>query len=335
MAQQSGLLTRVQALDLGLSPNGIQALLRSNEWVWVRRGAYCDGEVWHAADPYRGRPLLRARAAVLLMRRDWVLSHDSSAHAHELDILPPDEPFVHVTRRASPTRGPRPASSTTWPGSGPSRWWSWPACAPWTWPARWSTSPASADISTVSSPPTPHSGWACRGPSSSPPTSHMANWPGITDVRTAVALADPRAQTVLESLGRDFVISLGIGVPDPQFPVQLPRGVVWGDIRVGNHLFECDGLLKYRPAAEGGVAVRPVEKVVADQIEREGLLRAEGLGVTRLTYADFFGDRRLEAEQRCLRDWRDTVDRHGTELHEHLARNAAEIRSRRSRPFGA
>ena len=97
MNAQDGLVTRAQALDLGLSPVSITALLR-RDWVVVRRGIYADATLWEQLDPYRGRPRLRTRAALLNVRRGWVLSHDSSAHEHGLDILQPDEPYVHITR---------------------------------------------------------------------------------------------------------------------------------------------------------------------------------------------------------------------------------------------
>ena len=335
MAQQSGLLARTQALDLGLSPNLIQSFLRSDEWVLVRRGVYCNADVWRAADPHRGRPLLRAKAAVLVMRRDSVLSHDSSAHAQVLEILSPEAPLVHVTR---------PGFTNAWTKAGVKHHLagfrseqvvdaSGMRCL--------DLARTVVDIARerghlhglVAADSAMRMGIK-RGELEAA-YEPMANWRGVTDVRTAVALADHRAETVIESLGRDFVMELGIGVPDLQFPVQLPRMTVWGDIRVGNHFFECDGLLKYIPVAQGGVATRPVEKVVAEEKERESLLRAEGLGMSRLVFADFFGDRRAQAKQRCMREWLDTVDRHGLELHSHLARNAAAIRARQSRSESA
>jgi hypothetical protein len=335
MAQQAGLLTRVQALDLGVSPNLIASLVRSEQWMPVRRGAYCDGEVWRAADPYRGRPLLLAKAALLLMRRDCVLSHDSSAHAQMLDILAPDQPFVHVTR---------PGFTNAWTKAGVKHHL-----------ARYRPDQVAVvegtrcldlartvvDIArerghlhgVVAADSAMRMGVTRAELEAA--YAPMTSWRGVTAARSAVEMANPLAQTVIESLGRDFVWELGIGVPDCQFPVQLGRGTVWGDIRVGNHLFECDGLLKYVSASRGGVAVQPVERVVADEKQRESMLRAEGLGVSRLVYADFFGPRRIEAKRRCLREFRDTVDRYGTELHEHLARNAAAIRARQDRPDSA
>ena len=93
-----GLVTREQLLDLGITPSLIRRLLEHDELVRVRRGVYSDPVAWAAADEYRGRPRLRARAALMRMRRGWVLSHDSAAHDLGLEILQPDTPLVHITR---------------------------------------------------------------------------------------------------------------------------------------------------------------------------------------------------------------------------------------------
>ena len=98
IASGQGLVTATQLLDNGVSPTTIRHLVRSGELVVVRRGVYADGEAWRALDEQRGRHRLRTRAAVATMRRNFVISHDSAAHEHELDILVPPDPHVHITR---------------------------------------------------------------------------------------------------------------------------------------------------------------------------------------------------------------------------------------------
>ena len=71
----------------------------------------------------------------------------------------------------------------------------------------------------------------------------MTNWPHVRRTRLAVDFADPRAESLVETLGRlarcrDSGSEERIG---PQFPAPVGGRVVWGDIRVGCHLFECDG----------------------------------------------------------------------------------------------
>jgi hypothetical protein len=160
--------------------------------------------------------------------------------------------------------------------------------------------------------------------------ARMHHWRGAPAARTSIELADPGAQTVIESLGRELVHELGIGFPETQFPVQTVRGVAWCDIRVGNHVFECDGRKKYLAPERGGIAVRDLEDIVWDEKQRQTLICAEGLGMSRLVWADFWGDRRAEAIARLRAEYAVTMSRFGEDLQLHLARNAEAIRRRLS-----
>jgi hypothetical protein len=115
------------------------------------------------------------------------------------------------------------------------------------------------------------------------------------------------------------VLELGIGDPQPQFAVRLDGRVVWCDLCVGNHVFEFDGRIKYRPVSEGGVATESAEEVVWAEKERERLVCAEGLGVSRIVWSDFFGAARDRARRRLLAEYAVTVNRFGTRLPDHLA----------------
>lgn len=331
MTAQGGLITRTQCLDLGLSPLSVRSALASGEWVWMCRGVYVDSEVWDALDEFRGRPLWRAKAAVLAMRRDCVLSHDSAAHALCLDILTPEELFVHVTRAgftgAWTKAGVKHHSARYRPEqvvhAGGMRALDMARTAVDIARERGFLDGLVAVDSALRMGVTRRELEAALEP--------MACWPGVTKARAAVEAGDPGAQTVIESLGRDLVIEMNIGVPDTQFPLQISTGVAWCDIRVGNHMFETDGLLKLLPVGQGGVATQPAARVLREQRRRESLICREGVGMTRWVYEDFFGARRAEAKASALRDFQVTVDRYGTELPEHLARNAAEIRAREAR----
>jgi hypothetical protein len=156
----------------------------------------------------------------------------------------------------------------------------------------------------------------------------MQHWPGVTNARSAVDLADPRAENAAESLARLLVIELGIGKPDPQFPVAIESGTAWCDIRVGNHKFELDGRIKYRSIENGGVATGPVDDVVWEEKKRERMVCAEGLGMSRIFWEDFWGAKRDLAKLRLRAEYAVTEARYGSELSEHLARSAAEIRAR-------
>ena len=324
--QQCGLITREQLLDLGVTPVMIRHMLRCGDLVSVRRGVFADPAVWAAADEYRGKPLLRARAAVMKMRRGWVLSHDSAAHAHEMEILAPSAPFVHVTR---------PGLTNAWTKAGVKHHL-----------ARFREDQvvevdglrvldlARTAVDIARERGLRHGLPACdsalrMGVSRGrmwDAVAPMHHWTGAPAARASVELADPGAQTVIESLGRELVHELGVGFPETQFPVQTARGVAWCDIRVGNHIFECDGRVKYLPLERGGVAVRDVDDVLRDEKQRQTLICAEGLGVSRLVWGDFWGDRRAEAAARLRAEYAVTAARFGSELHPRLAANAEAIR---------
>jgi predicted transcriptional regulator of viral defense system len=98
MASHGGLLSHAEALDCGLSANTIRQLIRSGRLVVLRRGMYADGELWAELDEHRGRHRLRTRAATRQMVRGFVISHDSAAYEHGLQIVEPPKPLVHITR---------------------------------------------------------------------------------------------------------------------------------------------------------------------------------------------------------------------------------------------
>lgn len=328
MAANHGLITRSQALDLGLSPNAIRALL-AEEWVVVRRGVYAERRLWEDLDPYRGRPRLQTRAALLKMTRGWVLSHDSSAHQQDLDILAPAHPFVHVTR---------PGHTNAWTKGGVKH-----HLAGFT----------PEQVVTVDGLPCLDLARTCcdiareRGVTHGVPamdaalrkgvprtalmvaSAPMDYWPGVTHVRQSIELADRGAATIAESLGRLLVKELGIGEVETQFPIQLRDQVAWCDLRVGCHIFEVDGHVKYRSTGSGGLAERP-DDVLWKEKTREREIRAQGLGVSRIIWKDFWNRRRAEAKQRLRADYDVTVSRFGTELPVHLERFAREMRGRRT-----
>ncbi|MDQ4052960.1 MAG: type IV toxin-antitoxin system AbiEi family antitoxin domain-containing protein [Actinomycetota bacterium] len=327
-ATRHGLITRAEALDLDVSPLDIAHLVRTGHWVIVRRGVYAEAALWDSLDEYAGQPLLRARAAVRKMRRSWVLSHDSSAHALGMAILTPDEPFVHVTR---------PGFTGAWTEFGVKHHL-----------ARYQPEqvtvvdglrvldPARTAVDIARERGLHHGVVACDAAMrmGTPRAALMAayepmrSWKGVRSARAAVELADPGAQNAHESLGRMLVTELGYGRPETQFPLMTAIGPVWCDLRVGRHMIELDGRIKYLPPERGGVATRSVEDVVWDEKKRERLIRDEGLGVSRVHWEDYWGARRIEAKARLRADIEETIARFGTELPERLVRQAAEMRAR-------
>ncbi len=325
-----GLLTRAQALDAGLSPGDIRRLLTSGELVSVRHGVYALGQVWDELDEFSGRPLLRARAAIRTMHREWVASHDSSAHLHRLPILNPPDPHVHITR---------PGFTGAWTKNGVKHHL-----------ARFlldqvvevddlrALDLARTAVDMAREHGRPYGEIACdaamrRGITRAAMEAALAlmgHWPYVGRARDAVAFADPGADSVVETCGRLLVAELGLDDVETQFPAMLEDGqVVWGDIRVGRHLFECDGKGKYTPVAEGGLATRTPTEVMWDEKKRERKLHRVGLGTSRIILEDYWNPQRDLVLARMRAEYEDTLARFGAHLPEHLARNARELRNRR------
>jgi hypothetical protein len=328
-ATQGGVLSRDQLLDLGVAPSEIRRMVRQGHWVRVRRGVYTTAEIWEALDEYVGRPRLRARAAILQMKRGWVLSHDSAAHEHGMQILYRPLNYVHVTR---------PGFTNAWTENGTKHHL-----------ARFSDEQRvivegrpTLDLARTAVDIARERGLkdglvACdaamrMGVSRSAlqvAVEPMENWPGSRTARTCVRIADPGAENVLESLGRELVLEAGIGAPETQFPVRTSEGTRWCDMRVGNHVIETDGKLKVLPVGGGGVATKPAADVLWDERKRERLVRDRRLVVTRLYWEDHWGERRLAAIRRLRADHAESVALYGAVLDPRLAQEAAEIRTRR------
>lgn len=321
-------MSRRDVLDCGITPSRLTLLLRSGVLVPVRRGVYANAAAWGSLDIYRGRPRLEARAAVMKMDRGWVLSHDSAALEWGLPLLRRPPKFVHITR---------PGYSSAWTRFGVKHHY-----------AHYQSSQVErvGELSVLNVARTvvdigrEHGEVACILAADAAIRSGVARaalieaylpmsyWPHITGVRSGVDFADGRAENPAESLGRILVDELGIGKTDPQFPIRLGDGVAWGDIRVGNHIFEIDGRIKYRSVAAGGVAQGSIEEVIWEEKKRERLIQAEGLGVSRIFWEDFWEPQRSTAKVRLRKEWQLSTDRFGLDLADHLARSAADIRSR-------
>jgi len=327
-ATHGGVLSRDRLLDLGVAPSEIRRMVRQGHWVRVRRGVYTTTEIWEALDEYVGRPRLRARAAALQMRRGWVLSHDSSAHEQRMPILTPLEPFVHVTR---------PGFTNAWTENGVKHHL-----------ARFTESQrvivdgrpmldlARTAVDIARERGTKDGLVACDSAMRMGVTrgelqiavEPMEDWPGSRAARLCVKLADPDADNVHESLGRELVYEAGIGTPDTQFPVRTSEGIKWCDIRVGNHIIETDGKIKVTSVADGGVATKSARDVIWDERKRERLVRDRRLVVTRVYWEDYRGERRQAAIRRLRADHADSVAQYGAVLDPELAREAEEIRAR-------
>jgi hypothetical protein len=314
LARQRGLITRRQALDLGMSGPHIDGLVRTGQWVLVRRGVYTPGHRWRALDLHDGRARARARAAYLQMRAAAVLSHESAARELGLAILTPDEDIIHVTRHGARGNGvehgvkhhraPYSASQVIVVEG-----------VPVLDAARTSVDIArehgyvhgvvacdsarqlGVDLASL---------WEAAAP--------MVCWPEVTVVRAAIQDSDPGAESVNESLGRILVNELGLGPVQTQFEIVDGSRHARCDMRIGRHLVECDGFAKYLSVEQGGLANEDAVRVVWREKQREDWLRGHRLGMSRLIWADYWGPRRELAKERLRREYDATCAAYGTDI---------------------
>lgn len=313
--RQHGLVTRGQALSAGYTAQEIRGLTRPDgEWVIVRRGVYLRRDLWDAAGDWSDKPLLRALAAHLVMERPHVLSHTSAGLLHRLPMLHPGNDLIHVTRpgvTGSRTRhgvkhhlaGFRPEQVVTIDGV-----------------EALDLARTAVDIGRELG--YQHGLVACdaalqRGITKTELQSTldvMTDWPHVTKARAAVEDSNPGAESIGETLAREVVQSLGLGPVQTQFSVQVPGAVHFVDMRVGRHLIEFDGKVKYLGRDAGGLADRAPEEVVWLEKQRQDAICAEGYGMSRLVWGDVWGAARRQTADRLRREIERTTQRFGTEL---------------------
>ena len=308
---QYGLITRRGALARGLVDQDLRRLVTSGELVVVRRGVYVTAAHWQDLDPYRAQPVLRIRAAALVLRcQPYVFSHDSAALLLGLGVPDGRTAQVHVTRRKVHGDADR-------AGIKHHR-------APYS-PAQVIMVDGLAVLDsarTALDMAREHglvAGVACCDAAlRDGVTRHdldaareaMRCWPYSRTVDAALAMADSGAESWLESEGRVLVHDLGIGRPQTQFGLADAGRTVWCDLRVGRHIFEIDGRLKYTNDNE--LDLDP-DAVLWREKQRQDFITGFKLGVSRITAHDCRAGR-AAARVRLLREYAATCTRFGTDL---------------------
>lgn len=333
-ARAGGLVTAGQLRQVGVSTRHLTTLVAAGRLVSVRRGVYTTAELWETWDDYHARPLARVRAADLTLRITHVFSHDSAAIVQGVPLLRPQDSAVHITR--TDMRGTRTKAGIHHHGAKyrPERVLVVDGLPVLDIPrtvvdlARehgYRAGLVAAD------------GAMQLGVSRSKLAAsarEMAGWPFSLTVDAVVADADPGAESAAETLGRELVVEAGLGPVETQFPVRIPGGVAWLDMRVGRHAVEVDGKVKIVSADDGGVARKEATQVLWDERKRQQLVCAEGLGMSRLSWEDYWGEARERAKDRIRAEYAVTAERFGTELPPHLAEFAARMRGRRYKTAG-
>ena len=327
--RQRGLIRRNEAIDCGVSEHELEVLLRRGELVVVRHGVYTLGSTWAGLDTYTEQPIQRARAAHLTMVTDHVMSHDSAARELGLAILRPNVELVHVTR--PDVHGSRTEFGVKHHGAvfrddqvvdvdG----------IPVLDMARTAVDMA-REHGIQGGLPTFDAALRAGVPRTAftQALAPMRYWPHVRSARACACLADGGAENTAETLGRLLVAELGHGPIETQFPVPVPGGVAWCDLRIGRHMFEIDGRVKYLRADHGGVATRPIEDVLWDEKRRQTDVCANGLGMSRIVWQDFWPPHRAAALRRLARELAVTRDRYGDVLPPELEAFARTMRGQR------
>jgi hypothetical protein len=280
--------------------------------VAVRRGVYTTAERWGLLDEYVGQPLLRVHAASATMRTPHVLSHDSAALAWGLQVLDGHEQPVHITRHG--VLGGRhehgvhhhkaPFSDEQVVRLGNHRVLDRARTVADI--ARW----RGLEAGVVSADSALRSGVSRADLSAA--VEPMTCWAGVTVCREVVAIADPGAENAAESVARVVVTQLGRGRPQAGVGLTDGRRTAWCDLLLGRHVIELDGRIKYRTRDRGGFADDP-SAVAWEEKRRRDFLQSFRLGVSRLVWADLWGDARRAALARLEREVAETQRLFGTD----------------------
>jgi predicted transcriptional regulator of viral defense system len=334
VAAGQGLVTSARLHALGITSSQLARWVRAGELVAVRRGVYTTAELWSSWDEYAARPLARIRASHLTLEVPHVYSHDSSALIQQVRLIRPQDSEVHVTRRG--VNGSRVRHGVRHHGAayGPEQVHSVDGLpvldVPRTVVDLARTHGYRAGL--VAADGALQAGITRAAMAEA--AASMVSWPGITQVRAAIEDAVLGAESVGETLARELVCELGHGVPETQFPVRIPSGIAWCDLRLGCHVFEFHGRIKLRSVERGGVAEQAAEQVAWDERRRERDVCAEGLGASRIYWDDLWGAARDRALERLERERTVTERRFGNQLPVHLAEFAARVRGQRVRRAG-
>ena len=307
--QQGGVHTRRQALEHGCTPSDIRAATRpGGPWVVVRRGAYASRASWQTLDE-DARYALLVRSALLQCSTDAVASHQSAAVLLGMPMRPRWRLTVHATRPG--VQGSRRQNGVH---VHPARL-DPAACVDDGGIRATGLARAAVDIAR-------ERGYedgvvACDAALRAGVVADqlfrvvrsMWAWPGVVAARAAVRDADGGAANIGESLTRLLVLELGIGRPETQYEITLGGRTAYADLRVGRHLVEFDGRIKYLDRGVGGVADIAGHEVLWREKQREDWLRSLGFGISRVVWQDLFGDARRRTKARILAEYRETVRR--------------------------
>lgn len=304
IAERQGWFSRADALKVGLTDQDLTAGVRRRQLLRLRHGVYTLAEP-HMMRSETQRHLLLARAVVATQRGQVALTATSAAVVHGLSVWGHDLGVVHLLRLDDGS--PRTQAGchhhvvdgdissdveqrvglpvTTLPRT--------------VWEVARTTSLECAVSTTDSA--------LARDPDLAETLAMMQgrfrHHPGSRTARLALRLADAGAQSPGESITRVQCYRSAIPCPELQFPVHDRSGrllgvsdFAWPEFR---HLAEFDGRVKYEQYLRPGE--RPSDAVFREK-QREDAMRAQGWGMTRITWSDIMAERARVTMHRLRQD---------------------------------
>ena len=307
---QHGLITGRQLREAGLDDRQVRRLRTRDVLLPLRRGVYVERDRWDVMEPYREQPLLRIRAARLTLGGDYVLSHDSAAIVQRLGAPDPPRALVHVTRTKVHGDAVRAGVKHHLAPYSPEQVRVVDGL-PVLDPARTALDMAREHglVAGVACTDAALRAGVTRA-ALREARSRMWCWPFSSVMDETLSLADPGAESWLESEARVLICGLGIGRPETQFGLTDGHRTVFCDLRIGRHFFEIDGALKYD---DDNLTALPPRGVLLAEKQRHDFVTGFKLGGSRITSHDCRAGRRA-AEARLLREFLDTCARFGTDI---------------------
>ncbi|SDK00950.1 Transcriptional regulator, AbiEi antitoxin, Type IV TA system [Nocardioides sp. YR527] len=314
MVANHGLITRSQALAAGLDLETIHRHVKRGTWIAVRRGVYAERTYVESITLPTEKRRLRDRAACAAITVPFVRSHETAALELEMGILLPRKAQTHVTRH--PVIGTH------------NKWGVKHHLAPYldTQVSQVNgfdvLGPARTAIDIAREHGRPYGVVAVDSARQMGVSvddfwkvlEHMKHWPNRSLAREAIELSYPGAETVGESLTRDVLEEIGLTGIETQFEITDGVRTARFDLRVGRHLFEFDGRSKYVPASEGGLALRSIDAILADEKTRQDWAHGFHLGMSRVAWDDLFGRNRNYLKDRLNREYLATCRAFGTDI---------------------
>lgn len=288
-ASQRGVFSAAQAYSVGYTQKEVQRLRAAKDLVSVRRGVYAVRRNYLEATPAEQLGM-RVAALAQALTAPAVLSHQTAASEHRLDLLEPDNSMLHVTRAdRSGTRReagvvhhiaelsndeavdlpgtPLPVTSVPRTAMDIARDTDRFECAVAVFDSALRAGAPREDLD-------------CE-------LDRARSWPGARLASGALPLADGRAANPGESWSRVVLIQLGLEPFDLQVRLVDDHGLIgYADFGWVGVIGEFDGRGKYGVGAD----IDPAEagQIVYAEKLREDRIRRLGLGVARWGWAELY-----------------------------------------------